>query len=534
MSRSDELQETLARLLEADTGDLRRLAELAGGNPATFYIGTSLKGVDVRGQDLRGMILPDLDIEHARHDLDTQIDEIAQDPPWIFSTSPLVYLSETDLEPASLHRLRSLTPALYEEGDQDAFLSAAEQQDGPTVILAWDDVSPAARRAAGALTARDCPYVLVVLESERSFAKAVERRLTMPVVGRVLSVPRVSRVHRLRMRVLTPEGMDALGVLWELWHDRERLFRGEDAFFVRARGIGPDRQIDAAAQVFDRMAAMGISARDMSLVAPQHNRRRPGVDIDPVVQRLLRGKAVSTFRPHWSRTPFDIGVFGDLNRLRRINTAFYTDTVAASLSRRGVEVSGGRERKLIALMQIQFRLAADDGRKREALQPDLMLHLDMDVNDIHTVVVSERADLTMIVGQLNTGELWATCRDVMALDAESPNLWIVIAAQLRRVSRAMGGAPKQAYLEWLLRTAFRRDAVTLRDPWRLVEALNDPNFAERYELSASYLEPHRFGVCARFHVRSRSSDTPLPQGGILIQLTIDPDGPALQEGPFAR
>lgn len=534
MSHSDELQETLARLLEAKTGDLRGLAELAGGDPATFYIGTSLKGVDVRGQDLRGMILPDLDIDHARHDVETRIDEVAEGPPWVFSMFPLIYLSEADLEPASLHRLRSLTPECHEEADQDAFLHAAGQQTGPIVILAWEGVSQAARSAAAALKARNRPYVLVILESERSFGRAVERRWTMPVIGPVLSVPRVSRVHRSRMRVLTPEGMDALGVLWELWHDRERLFRGSDAFFVRARGVGPERQIDAAGQVFDQMAGMGLSARDMSLVAPLHPRRPQGVDIDPIVKRLLRAKAVSGFRPHWSRTPFDIGVFGDLGRLRHITETFYTETVTAAMNRRGLAVSGRKDNAMIALRDATIRLAGDDGRRRETLQPDRMPRIDVDVTDIHTLVVSERADLTMIVGQLGGGELWATCRDVMALDSESPNLWIVVAAQLRRVSRAMGGAPKQAYLEWLLRTAFRRDAIELRDPWPLVEALNDPHFRDRYELSASYLEPARFGVRSRFNVRARYGDTPLPHGGVLLQFTIDPDGPAIQEGPFTR
>jgi tetratricopeptide (TPR) repeat protein len=42
-------------ILEADTADLRELALLAGANPKTFYVGARLKGVDVRGQDLRGM-----------------------------------------------------------------------------------------------------------------------------------------------------------------------------------------------------------------------------------------------------------------------------------------------------------------------------------------------------------------------------------------------------------------------------------------------------------------------------------------------
>ncbi|QDH72088.1 hypothetical protein [Brevundimonas sp. M20] len=534
MSRSDQLQETLARLLEAETGDLRALAELAGGDPATFYIGTSLKGVDVRGQDLRGMILPNLDIDHARHDVETRIDEVAEAPPWAFSMFPLVYVSEADLEPASFDRLRSLTPYLHDEKDREAFLSAAEQQNGPIIVLAWEGVSQAARAVAAALKARDHPYVMVIMESERSFAGAMERRWTMPVIGPVLSVPRVSRVHRSRMRVLPPEGVDALGVLWELWHDRERLFRGEDAFFVRARGIGPDRQVDAAAQVFDRMAIMGVAVSNMSLVAPLHPRRRHGVGIDPVAKRLLRGRTVLEFVPHWSRTPFDIGVFGDLSRLRHTSAAFYTDTVAASLSRRGLTISGRRGHTTLLLNDTPVRLVGDDGRKREPLKSDLAPSLDMDVTDVHTVVVSERADLTMIVGQLGYGELWATCRDVMALDTDSPNLWIVVAAQLRRVSRAMGGQPKQAYLAWLLRCAFRRDAIELRDPWPLIKVLNDDHFPDLYELSISYLEPARFGVRARLKVRARYFDSPLPQGGLSLHLTVDPDGITVQEGPFAR
>ena len=52
--------------------------------------------------------------------------------------------------------------------------------------------------------------------------------------------------------------------------------------------------------------------------------------------------------------------------------------------------------------------------------------------------------------------------------------------------------------------------------------------------SASYLEPSRFGVRVRFHFRARFNDTRLPYGSVLIQLSIDPEGPALQEGPFAR
>ena len=48
-------------VLKADTGDLRQLAVLAGGDPATFYLGTPMDGADLRGQDLRGMLFTGLD-----------------------------------------------------------------------------------------------------------------------------------------------------------------------------------------------------------------------------------------------------------------------------------------------------------------------------------------------------------------------------------------------------------------------------------------------------------------------------------------
>jgi hypothetical protein len=50
-----------ARVLRADTTSLRELALIAGLDPRTMYIGTCMDGVDVRGQDLRGMIFTDLD-----------------------------------------------------------------------------------------------------------------------------------------------------------------------------------------------------------------------------------------------------------------------------------------------------------------------------------------------------------------------------------------------------------------------------------------------------------------------------------------
>lgn len=62
MGRLDDLDDVLFRLLTANTGNLRELAEIAGERPESFYLGTNLTGVDITGQDLRGMALPGLHI----------------------------------------------------------------------------------------------------------------------------------------------------------------------------------------------------------------------------------------------------------------------------------------------------------------------------------------------------------------------------------------------------------------------------------------------------------------------------------------
>jgi hypothetical protein len=61
-------------VLTAETGDLRKLAEIAGNDPATFYIGTCMDGYDLRGQDLRGMKFTNFDITKVLVDEKTLLD----------------------------------------------------------------------------------------------------------------------------------------------------------------------------------------------------------------------------------------------------------------------------------------------------------------------------------------------------------------------------------------------------------------------------------------------------------------------------
>ncbi len=68
----------LLDIFDAETVDLRKLAEISGGDPRYFYIGTNLSGADISGQDLRGMILPNLDLSKVKYDQDTKLDAASE------------------------------------------------------------------------------------------------------------------------------------------------------------------------------------------------------------------------------------------------------------------------------------------------------------------------------------------------------------------------------------------------------------------------------------------------------------------------
>jgi len=61
-------------LINAKTSDLRELAQIVGGDPQSFYVGTGLDGVDICGQDLRGMQFTSLSSAAVKYDASTLLD----------------------------------------------------------------------------------------------------------------------------------------------------------------------------------------------------------------------------------------------------------------------------------------------------------------------------------------------------------------------------------------------------------------------------------------------------------------------------
>lgn len=65
-------------IYNADTINLRELAKIAGANPEFFYVGTSMRNVDVKGQDLTGIRFSDQEKRALIYDESTKFDEYSE------------------------------------------------------------------------------------------------------------------------------------------------------------------------------------------------------------------------------------------------------------------------------------------------------------------------------------------------------------------------------------------------------------------------------------------------------------------------
>lgn len=74
MATEKHWSEKVIEILTADTGDLRKLAAIAGRPPKAFYRGSDLSGADLRGQDLRGMDFRGANLSNVLLDKNTRID----------------------------------------------------------------------------------------------------------------------------------------------------------------------------------------------------------------------------------------------------------------------------------------------------------------------------------------------------------------------------------------------------------------------------------------------------------------------------
>lgn len=495
----------VARVLEADTGDLRALAEIGGADPRTLYIGTNLDGVDVRGQDLRGMALPGLNLDRARSDAATQLDK----PETLFRLQqPLMLVVDDQLDPRS-SLARDLDAAVFGADSVDEFMDSVIGGDGPALILVTPATRGLAAEAAARLRAVDCAFVCIFVETSRRSLSPKRSHEAAMELRPVITVQRQSGVFGSSGSALG-EVRDLLRLLVADWGGRDRFLRGGATRFTRASGVGQDPVVDAAAQMFDRLWQLRASVRDTTLII--RGARGHASEFDPrlILSRLL--DVMDTVE--WPRPPkargFDLAVFAPSTFVAPSSDDGYQAVVTALVERGwNVEWNGLRTDRFDFQMSaggpvFTGRMSREAGRL--TIKPSAWPPLDaFRITEVDTLVVTPDADIgTVAERMLIDREFWVTSRDLLAFPTSAPSLWLLIAGQMRRMGRSIEGRGRQLYLRLLLSAAL--EARTVFDPaLKLVDGLiRDPRIFEHLKVTMSRYVSTAEGARCLLKVTERS------------------------------
>lgn len=508
MSAGEPEDWTLAieRVLRADTLDLRALALLARADPRDFYVGTSLDGVDIRGQDLRGMAFTDLDLRRARHDEDTLIDP-PDAKPIDPERRPSIFLATDAFAKSDVERaLSALSPLVFDRHEREAFAKSLFRPAVAIVLGHESDLSildASVTRSDGRAQAN----VLIVQGKDgRAFFKdwtsvvpgmpivfCAEQKLPIPPRLRPMSPDVVAFCE-----LLTSNSAVTLSRL-EFWN-----------ILLRARGLGPSPVIDAAGQIFDRIWREGLKDYRAQVIANVSNRR-----VFDTVATLLQPKIL------FEAYEADGAVYALMAITEPREGDLAVGLNYASLAMEALHVAPATKldlpvtlvdayRTQVQLVEERFALSR---LERKATTPLARFQF----SRIREAIISPSADISFVVQRLLTeNELWVSSRDLLAAAGEpTVSIWSLLAGQVRRVITSSEIEARQTYFELILRAGLRRSKIAAT----VKEALRDPDIEIRVNSLIADAGMALLNV-GLYSIQEPPTGWPLLRG----EIHIDPDG----------
>lgn len=454
---TDDLMVRLARILQAETIDLRELAGIAGADPAHFYVGTSLEGVDIRGQDLRGMKLPGLDLEKVRKDDATQVDEPEVE---VAGAGALVFSVFHDLGVRTILET-SFALAVFGSDEQEAFLSLARNSAGPILLMAPVADLTGLFGVVEALERSGRPYLCLAIEL---YSARFRPQLQIPIYGLLQRVVVVQ--GNVRQGRVSGEARDLVVLLLSEWQTVLQTLPTHVSVFVSRTGLEPRPRLDAAARILEEAVFRGLGVgRSIAFVPPDYRGHALQADDLPWEEVL---DAIDIVGLHTSKR-YDLAVFLPVGRGGASLTAYAT-TVAHALAARGwsgggVEGDGDDENVRLKLPIARRETAIEvlAPRKTSVLAgvpKSRDSFLEYTFSRGTTVCLMPEADLGRVVQLLITeGVLLVNARDLLAARPNAETLWAFVGAQLARVMEGGRRADRAPYIRLLLSTALSVQAV---------------------------------------------------------------------------
>ncbi len=520
-------------ILSAETGDLRELAKLAGEDPRTLYIGTSIDGIDIRGQDLRGMIFTTIASDKPLIDKSTKIDYTELTPD----------VSSDDEPPASERIYASVLISdaedvfyLEDEYIRDGikFFSMARFDDflefskfpGPSFVLFRLD-----RR----FNLRIPPHILG-LAVRSSGRPSLSRDETFSLESYRAPVVVLQRPpNGSYRRSIVGDVLDAARVIGINYADIRHYLTSEDVLlYARAGRYGSSSPIDAIVQIYLKLRRLGVSDRRGTLILrhPRNGLTETFIsmlfpDFDVLEPTHLGGRAL----PDVSTVAFSR--LSDLATTTRNNTSDYRHVLESILEINGWTIEDQVRNQFDIVAQyrgLRHTIHIDTETTGPTLYPSRRFGYAVpQIENLNNFRISEQFNYTRTLEFiLDRGELLISIRDIAEFYPETGTVWNLIAIQLQRLR---GGSPSQArteYLAFLLRAASFRDG---HHP-EIDEIVERPDVADqvsivlvsaRYEngvgIYSARIEPNK---------RNRSPAREVGRRAWRVAFTIDGDGPNLR------
>lgn len=532
-------------VLLADTGDLRKLAEIGGEDPRTLYIGTSMDGVDLRGQDLRGMAFTRLDPAKVRIDADTRLDPAPGSEPETLIPDPEDDLTDTDgmvlfmehrLIPEFLRSAPRRAPnlAIYGPGEVEAFNHDALRYAGPKFV-----VFDVRRRAFLERFVGRVPEGVVILLARRTpgFEVAELDRDTAAAARSPIVVIQASSSGTPVYRTATVAVVkDAISVLATNWEVLEKVLRRQRvSVFLRSRGQAPEVLADAWSQMFERTQRMELRGYAGTRLVSAQSVTYADRALD-ISDALFSGLRPLTIDRRSGPKTVDAAILVDTSRPPNLD---YEDTF-----------EGGVERLLSIRRWSMDEFKKPDwpnatefhlvGRTRSftmhvvssatPLLPEIYPseHLrDLYLNGISTLVVSNDVNESQVVTHLiEKGEFWVNVRDICTFSPDDDTIWSLLQRQLRRLARVPSGPARSQYLSLFLRAALQSEGVLGGDPGRIVDALNQSLFSRLFNVSFGKVAFRPEGAIYQVKIH-RAGQPPSAPPVTGFRLEIDGQGPRI-------
>lgn len=446
---------SVKKVLESNTGDLRRLAEIGDADPKTLYIGTNLNGVNVCGQDLRGMILTDFDLNKVVHDSSTLVDDEN-----IYSASDIIIYAATRRLMFDGRIDKNIYANIHLE-TIDPFINNAAAFKGPAFIIFDERSYDEARVAAEKMGRIGRDFVGVLIESGRSSWTSESRLQASDHINPLVVIQRPGGFFP-RSATIPSEAREAIRFISASWGRRDSIFLASVVFFMKAKGQGPRPMMDAAAQIFDRLSQLDLTPESSAITYQSPLAPDALAEERRSMERLLSPGWIELHKKD-SGSAFYMSAFVTARRSSRSD---YIDRLSQSIDSRAgsLRINVYRDTVVETRMRLGGReyYAPQRGRPAKSLlkYDDFPDSTEIFPDEIHSVGISAHSDLGSVAAVLlMKSELIVSARDLLGVEASIDGIWSLIASQTRRLVGPLEGSGRQLYLRILLTDALKRGTV---------------------------------------------------------------------------